>query len=179
MPLILHRGLTEYQFIRSAPGVDRWCLTFQSFGVARSFLQTFLSDSRNLLAIRNTFATEMGNRFNAKISDQQLVDDLALQLAQGTMVVMQTPHIPETFMGPPIGSVEMTPREVEQAAKATPEPQAPPAETPAPAPEPPTLENVNEAAQAEALTQAAEDGAPLCEECEKAKQEQTTASAAA
>ncbi len=140
--------------------------------MARSFLQTFLSDSRNLLAIRNIFATEMGNRFNAKISDQQLVDDLALQLAQGTMVVMQTPHIPETFMGPPIGSVEMTPREVEQEAKAGLAPEAaPPVETPAPAPEPATLENVNESAQAEALTQAAEDGVPFCEECEKAKQD--------
>ena len=60
----------------------------------------------------------------------------------------------------------MTPREAEQAAKAARPAPKPPDRT-EPPPEPATLVHVHEDTQANTLEEAAREGVPFCEECEK------------
>ncbi len=171
MHITLRRGVQEYLIVGR-----HQLMQFHSQASARTFLQTFLADPSHRPAFREALGGDGAFRMASASSDHELLDQLAWKLARGELTIVATPHLfRRPFLAPPPptgGERPMTPQEAEQAAKAArPAPEPPPPSRPAqPPPEPVTLAHVHEDTQADTLEEAAKEGVPFCEECEKARQ---------
>jgi hypothetical protein len=95
----------------------------------------------------------------SRLSDEQVIKAVAVQVASGRMWLWREPL---KFVYP------VEPKEpAPAAASEPPPPERAERSTPAPEPEEPTLGNVDAAAQAATLKNAALLGAPFCEECSR------------
>ena len=128
---------------------------FQSESDARQFLKQFVKGPGNRTALVQSFQ-QSGPLTGARMKDEDLLRGLAQRIVMGELVVV-------TMRGSDIASrryrpVHPTPRD------SSPPPPPPPESSPPPPPAP-AQENLvpNPVAQAAALENAADSGAPLCE----------------
>ena len=133
----------------------------------------FKADPYNMDALREALTKDEPCPCAKKWNDQEILAQVAWQLTEGTLRVAE-----KRYDVLPRGAARGRPTQPTARAEAPPAPvtETPP---PEPAPEPTDEENVDAAAQAATLKQAAQDGTPFCEECEKARQEREAQAAAA
>jgi len=142
-----------------------WLRRFQSDRLVMSELRTLLDRAANPLS---------------RSSDDAVLKEVAARLSSGEFHIC-------TEYGHPIhmAVADVQPADPDAAAKEALEnapparAPAPPPPAPAPAPAPTIPENADAAQIASVLTEAAQEGAPFCEVCEKAKAEEAAAAAAA
>lgn len=148
----LSDGLFDYEFIEPDQLV-----VFREEDAAVRFLRKFLGDENARHVLRG-LAEEFDSGTAANLTDEQVLRKVAFKLVSGRKVVVFTG---DTIKAQPVLAVE-------------PETEAPPpAQTkPARAPkESSDTSGMDDEAQTDTLKRAAEEGAPFCEECEKARQE--------
>jgi hypothetical protein len=133
---------------------------------ARDLLRGLLSDAAAMARIRRLLLEDSFRDLSTS-SDHEVIDVLARRVASGRLRVVSS----EAQRPPAIPAVKVP--VITEAPPPAPErtraPAPPPPEAKAPAPAPAT---VGMTAQAEALTLAARDGTPFCEECAKYRAEQ-------
>lgn len=99
----------------------------------------------------------------AKYSRRDMLQALAQRLADGRLIIM------DRFANP--GTHHNFKRKPKLALQSVPATTSPPPKAPPPAAEPDAPPEIDEAAQAQTLKSAADNGKPFCEICEKAKAE--------
>lgn len=130
-------------------------------------LRRLLRDPENRAKLRRAFAEEIPVSALARMSDEEVLGELARRMAGGELILLER-HGSSGGSSAPPPSQGSTPRQDEQAAKAEApvtesRSAAPQAASPAAAASDPALAGMDAAAQAATLRAAAESGAPLCE----------------
>jgi len=130
---------------------------------ALRWLRPHIAEALTMKKLRQLLASENISHTEA-MSSQQVIQKVAELIFQGKLILVKT------------SLMKIQPVIIEYTKKAAPveaAPAAPPPQTQEPViePEPEEEDNTDHAAQAETLKSAAEEGAPFCEECEKAKQQ--------
>jgi hypothetical protein len=140
--------------------------------LALEWLRRFQKDRMVMSELRAQLSRAGLDAQLGSADDNRVLQEVAVRLSSGEFqVCAESSHPFQTA----VASVTPTDPEAEAAAEIL---NAPPAPTPTPAPKPepapaPTLAGDADAAMiAEVLKQAAQTGAPFCEECQKAKQAQ-------
>ena len=143
---------------------------FRSPADALSFLERASLLAENMTAFRADWRlVEEGRASMIVPGDRQILQDLARRLADGSLRIKRAPVKP---------AAPVRVAGVSSAASNASRARAQPASTPLKIrPRPgaeagPTQAEMDAAQQAKALEDAAESGAPFCEKCEKARQEQ-------
>jgi hypothetical protein len=162
----LREGAKVYEIGRHMELRDRGpARTFPDEFSARAALLRFSRDPSNMAALRAIFRDEYQGSALARLTDRQVVEAVSRLLVAGTLRLILRPEEPRPrFVGGALG------RNMREAAPAP--PRRVRAEAPAsnPAPETPPPEgselpaDVDSAAVAAIMRQAARDGVPFCEE---------------
>ena len=143
---------------------DYMPVNFHRVDDALRWLRPHMANSLSMKSLRQLLAAENISHTDA-MSAQQVVHKTAELLYQKKLMLART------------ALMKIQPVIIEYSKKAAPvetttaAPAAPKAPDPVIQPEPEEEDNTDHAAQAETLKTAAEEGAPFCEECEKAKQQ--------
>jgi hypothetical protein len=169
------------EFQPSARGADEFhwqAQNFRSVDDARQFLRRIVRWPDDLNKVRGLAVVDGWIAAN-RLSDHQVLDRVAALLAQRRLVLArkvagaisgkkdeakekERPR-PSMSSGPALSPSMLIAREA-RARSPLPAPSAPPVEADTPA--------IDQNAQAAVLRQAAADGVPFCEECEKLKREE-------
>jgi hypothetical protein len=145
-----------------------------SLADSQEFFCRFRFDQPAIRTLREVFLNVVPSRSFSGQSDDEVIEQLAWMLMTRRLTVWKRPleGLALSYVG------------VKRTSTPRPAPAAPPAPPPRAAPAPPPKEdsNLDAAAQAAALREAARDGVPFCEECEKqrkaARQEEQAAAPA-
>ena len=123
-------------------------------------------DPQAMIGLRRLAGLQTGADLQL-LSDAQVLDQLAAQVQRGQLQLCRPPAAARGTVSPESRGVDMGAAiEPPPSGPSAPAPP-PPAPPPAPAPEPAV--EIDAAAQAAVLREAARDGVPFCEECEKAR----------
>lgn len=133
---------------------------------AADFLANLGTTPSNMDAMRKALANEFSNSNIDGISDSEVIAHLAGLIINGSIKVV-VPMMPDKIVAPPPKPFSPTPAQVE-AEQVKP----PPKEEEKKEEEKYDVDPVVAADQAATLEKAAEKGSPVCEKCEKARQEQ-------
>lgn len=165
MRVILREGTKVYEIGRHMEVYDRGsAYTFHDEFSARTFLLRFSHDPSNMAALRTLFRDEYQGSMLAKLSNHQVVEAVSRLLAAGTLRLILRPEAPPTpFVVGAFGQNQQevapsSPRRTRAEVPATLTPETlPPEGSELPA-------DVDAAAVAAIMRQAARDGVPFCEE---------------
>ena len=153
----------EYTIDRSPPSTDAEPRVFTSHFSALHFLRRLCSDPLARANIRTVFADQLPGRSLVRSSDDDVIRDLAWELVAGRVRVWYSAaEQASTGTGPTAAPAQPPP----PAARAPRQPAAPSAALPQPE-ETDFSPDLDIAAIAAVLKDAALDGVPFCEECLK------------
>ena len=139
-------------------------------------LHRLASDAYNIEQLRRLLGQTHWLGSTERLPDHEVVDRIRREVESGWLVFADLRHRERE-------RVAVAPRQKPPAAEPPPPSPAPAPRRPAPTPAAPVvvednpLDAIDQDRQADTLRRAAEDGAPFCEECEKAKREQQAAAA--
>jgi hypothetical protein len=154
-------------------GVYVRCLALDNAEAAVGWLRSAAISSDDMSVLRQIVTTDP--RSTAWLSNEQVIQEIGYRIGRRELCLLASQRVarPSTIEpGQPGASPTpgVTPSQLRPAAA-----EAPVAATVPPADD---LTDVNQAAQAAALEDAARDGVPFCEECEKARQKAAQSNAA-
>jgi hypothetical protein len=148
------------------------CLVLENVDAAAGWLRAAVTSADDMTTLRHIVSEDL--RMVAWLSDHQIVDLIAQGVARRNLCLLVSQRDARSTQirqaaAPPSVATGFTPSQLFPAAVVLPE-------TPPEMPEPP--EDLEQALQAAALEEAARDGVPFCEVCEKARQQAAGANAA-
>jgi len=153
----------------------RDCVMFFSREDAVAYLRRIPLRQDDISRLRSLLAGEFWGVY--RLSDHEVIDQVAVRLAQRTLSLVETAVRQESV------SYSAVPEPRRQEMPQRPTPQPPRVGTPSPAPSQPPpeanpLDEIDHDAQAVTLEAAAQGGVPFCAECEKARRNREAAAKA-
>jgi hypothetical protein len=149
------------------------CLALDNADAAADWLRSAATSADDMLALRELVAADP--RATAWLSNHQVIQEVGYRVARRELCLLAAQRVarasqiqPGTATASP--SPGVTPSQLRPAAAEAPHVEA--------VPELDDLNDLNQAAQAAALEEAAREGVPFCEECEKARQKAAASNAA-
>jgi len=177
----LHSGFHRIEILKwyECEPTDEFIVFWDTFS-AYSFLRKFVHETFNMKILRNVVAeTAYATTSIYRLGDDEIVQRLAWKIARGEIRLVSRQLKERLIISPAEEEEELAPAREEPVAAVV--ETAAPIETPVPVPEPvielpvepvvvePPTDYVE--AQAATLKDAAESGAPFCENCEQAAKE--------
>jgi hypothetical protein len=151
----LRKGMHEYQIVRGhGAGSQDNFMEFYGRSSARSFLQGLMGDHSNMMTMRQILRESALQQNLSRLNDQEIIGQLAVQVATGQVRIVEEHYDAPSWTYEPF--VEAAPGPGPTSAS-----RAKPAE-----PVQPVEKKVDPAlvAQAATMKEAAQSGAPFCEQ---------------